>query len=61
MIDEESLKALILEAENEVRHRLRRQPFPKPQFVRGVQTGLRWFIEAVEARLASIIAESEEQ
>jgi hypothetical protein len=61
MIDEKALRALIAEAENEVRHRLRRQPFPKPQFVRGVQSGVRWLLQAIEARLPGTVTSIEEQ
>lgn len=48
------VKELVDQAYNEVLHRLRRQPFPKPQFTRGVESGLRWFMEALDARLESI-------
>ncbi|MCA1841469.1 MAG: hypothetical protein ABR507_04295 [Actinomycetota bacterium] len=51
MIDEATLASLLSEAEAEVGHRLRRQPYPKPQFVRGVQSGVRWYMEAVQARI----------
>ena len=42
---------LYAEADLEVRRRLRRQPDLKPQFARGVQSGLRWLREALAARL----------
>jgi hypothetical protein len=59
MIDHATLLSLLSEAEAEVGHRLRRQPFPKPQFVRGVQSGVRWYIEAIQARLERILQSQE--
>ena len=55
MIDQATLLSLLSEAEAEVGHRLRRQPFPKPQFVRGVQSGVRWYVEALQSRLEKIL------
>lgn len=51
MIENEAFRNLVAEAEAEARHRRRRQPFPKPQFIRGVQAGIRWFVEALESRI----------
>lgn len=51
LIGEQDLRALVSQAEAEVSHRLRRQPDPKPQFVNGVRAGVRWYLEALRARL----------
>ncbi|MBW3589934.1 MAG: hypothetical protein KY429_10995 [Actinobacteria bacterium] len=45
---------MISQAEAEVSHRLRRQPDPKPQFVNGVRAGVRWYLEALRARLKAM-------
>lgn len=61
LIGEQDLRALISQAEAEVSHRLRRQPDPKPQFVNGVRAGVRWYLEALRARLKAMGIDLDEE